>query len=468
MLQDKAVNLEQTFLGLATRCGSCHKDAHRGQFGGTDCASCHGLKKFRPAELFDHAKTKYPLTFAHAKVACERCHPPAQAKAEPLATPGSPGEPAAGASPPNVAAVQNVSNVLYRGTPTTCAACHKDPHQGRFGQRCESCHQTDAWKKIQRGNFDHARTGYPLTGKHDSVACEACHAAGKALKIPGSDRCAACHADVHSGQFALRKSGGECGECHTTKGFRPSSFTASDHDTSAYPLTGVHRKVDCAGCHRALPPAELARMGVALVAPAIPPALPPAAPKPPLATVTQFRFAARNCQDCHRDPHGGDADKHLGAEGCLSCHALTTWREIRFDHATTKFALAGRHLKVGCTGCHKTKSVDGALKPPSTKAWAPPREVRLAGAVLDCVSCHADPHLAQVGVVCDKCHTDANWNPERFNHDRDSTYKLEGAHRAVACVGCHPKEMNAGKAVMRLRPLGSACTDCHKTALPPL
>jgi len=457
-LKEKAVNLEQTFLGLSPRCASCHKDVHRGQFGDADCASCHGLKKFRPAELFNHDKTKFPLTLAHVKVACARCHPtvPAGATSASSTAPtssASPDAPQAGAAPPNI---------TYRGVPTTCAGCHKDPHQGRFGTKCESCHTSDDWKRIQRANFDHARTRYPLTGKHQAIDCLACHLPGKPRQIPGFERCASCHADAHAGQLALRKSGGECGECHTTAGFRPSTYTVALHEATPYPLLGTHRTTSCAACHRTLPPDELERAGIALVrgTPAPKAAGPPA--------VTQFRFPKSGCADCHRDPHAGDAEKHLGTDGCLSCHALTNWREIRFDHSTTKFPVAGLHLKVGCLGCHKTKAADGALRPPSTKAWAPPREVRLAGAPLACAGCHADPHLAQVGTACEKCHGDANWNPSRFDHNRDSTYKLEGAHRAVACVGCHPKELNAGKSVMRLRPLPSACSDCHKTAIPPL
>lgn len=456
-LAAKSIDLERTYLGLSTRCAACHKDAHRGQFGETDCATCHGTKKFKPAELFDHARTKFPLTLAHIKVACDRCHPRAQANGAPPATAvAADGTKAAAESP----------DIRYRGVATTCAGCHKDPHEGKFGGRCESCHQSDSWKTIQQANFDHSRTGYPLTGKHESVECKACHLPGKPRKIQGFERCASCHVDTHRGQFALRKNGGECAECHTTKGFRPALFTVTEHDKLTYPLVGTHRKVDCAACHRALAPAELARSGVTLAAPEVPPALPVSKPLP--ATVLQFRFTASACQDCHRDPHLGDTDKLLGAEGCLSCHALTNWREIRFDHGKTKFPITGRHLKATCLGCHKTKSADGLLKPPSTKAWAPPRDVRLAGALLTCVSCHADPHLTQVGVECEKCHSDADWNPTRFDHNRDSTYKLEGAHRAVACIGCHPKELNAGKAVMRLRPVGSACTDCHKAAIAPL
>ena len=429
---------------------------HRGQFGATDCATCHGLTKFKPAESFDHARSKFPLTLGHTKVECVKCHP---AGVAPIVAPAG-GAPAAAAdAPPYVA---------YRGVATSCAGCHKDPHQGRFGAKCESCHTADDWKRIQTANFDHARTRYPLTGKHVATACAACHPPGKATKIAGFERCATCHADAHAGQLVLRKSGGECGECHTTAGFRPATFTVALHEATTYPLLGAHRTSDCATCHRALPPGELERAGVALVRGAV-------AAKPGVAAkVTQFRFPKSGCPDCHRDPHAGDSEKYLGAAGCLACHALTQWREVRFDHNLTKFPVAGLHLKVACLGCHKTPAAGGRpiptltgglLPPPSARAWAPPREVRLAGAPLLCSGCHADPHLAQVGTSCERCHGDSSWAPSRFDHNRDSTYRLEGAHRAVACIGCHVRERISGKDVARLKPLGSACADCHKSTV---
>lgn len=464
----KGVELDRTFLGLETRCASCHKDVHRRQFGDADCASCHGLKKFRPAELFDHDKSRFPLTLAHGKVACARCHPT-------VAPAGSAVDLPTGGEPPDI---------RYRGLPTTCAGCHKEPHQGRFGTKCETCHSSDDWKKIQRANFDHGRTRYPLTGKHQATDCVACHSPGKPRQIRGFELCASCHADAHAGQLALRKGAGECAECHTTSGFRPSTFTVALHEATPYPLLGTHRTTKCAACHRILPPGELERAGIALVRGV---ATPKAAGPP---AVIQFRFPKSGCTDCHRDPHAGDTEKYLGKEGCLACHALLQWREVRFDHSVTKFPVAGLHLKVSCLACHKAPAADGRalptsagglplptaaaviLPPPPALAWAAPREVRLVGAPFLCSGCHTDPHLGQVGTGCEKCHGDSSWGPSRFDHNRDSTYRLEGAHRAVACIGCHPKELgterNAGKEFMRLKPLASACADCHKSAVRPL
>ena len=446
------MKLDRTFLGLQSRCATCHKDAHRGQFGDRDCAACHGQQKFKPAELFDHDQAAFKLTLAHVKVACARCHPTASTGSAAPAAPAD-SSAAAGTPPPDT---------RFKGVPVTCAGCHKDPHQGRFGAKCETCHTSDDWKRIQRANFDHSRTRYPLTGKHSSTDCAACHPPGKPTQIPGFERCATCHADAHAGQLVKRKSAGECSECHTTSGFRPSTFTVAQHEETTYPLAGGHRTTKCATCHRTLPPAELERAGVVLARSAAP----RKSSGPP--TFTQFRFPKSDCAACHRDPHAGDTAKYPNKEGCLSCHAMTNWREVRFDHGGTKFPIAGLHLKVACLGCHKTKAAGGLLPPPSARAWAEPREVRLAGAPLECSGCPVDPHLGQVGTGCEKCHADAGWGPLRFDHNRDSTYRLEGAHRAVACVACHYRERLSGKEVARLKPLGSACTDCHKTAVQPL
>src|SRR6202795_4807490 len=66
-------DLNRTYLGLSRTCVSCHTDEHRGQVG-TDCARCHTLAGWKPASLFNHAKSKYPLTGAHAKLDCAKCH----------------------------------------------------------------------------------------------------------------------------------------------------------------------------------------------------------------------------------------------------------------------------------------------------------------------------------------------------------------------------------------------------------
>src|SRR5579872_6987317 len=43
----KVKDANRTYLGLDSRCSSCHSDEHRGQLG-TDCARCHSLNGWKP------------------------------------------------------------------------------------------------------------------------------------------------------------------------------------------------------------------------------------------------------------------------------------------------------------------------------------------------------------------------------------------------------------------------------------
>lgn len=69
----------QVFSGLSVNCEKCHTDKHQKQFeqnGSTDCSRCHSSVSFKPAVLFDHGKSRFPLDGKHASVACDKCHQP--------------------------------------------------------------------------------------------------------------------------------------------------------------------------------------------------------------------------------------------------------------------------------------------------------------------------------------------------------------------------------------------------------
>jgi hypothetical protein len=106
------------YKGTPTDCYSCHQadDAHDGQYG-TACETCHTPTDWKNA-TFDHNLSRFPLTGAHVTVQCENCH----------------------------------QNRVFKGTPTECAACHREPeyHAGMFpGQACSQCHTTTAWRPAQ-------------------------------------------------------------------------------------------------------------------------------------------------------------------------------------------------------------------------------------------------------------------------------------------------------------------------------
>jgi hypothetical protein len=84
-------------------CRDCHTSPHGNQFDkrkdGGACESCHDVESFKPASRFDHAKmASFTLEGAHAKVACEKCHP--------------------------VATSNGKRMVIYRPLPSKCVDCH--------------------------------------------------------------------------------------------------------------------------------------------------------------------------------------------------------------------------------------------------------------------------------------------------------------------------------------------------------
>ena len=175
--------------------------------------------------------------------------------------------------------------------PGECEACHRRDdaafvarHELAWGNGCRGCH--DGVDRFDHQRFDHRRTAFALVGKHANVACERCHTVARALEGYGRApaACDACHArdDVHQGRF-----GSACGTCHTPAGWNaivPGSF---DHGRTRFPLTGAHRTVACADCHRQ----------------------------------GRLRGTPLACEGCHPRPRN-----HF-AGTCDRCHDTTRWRD---------------------------------------------------------------------------------------------------------------------------------------------
>ena len=167
---------------LETACIACHKkdDKHKGQLG-DKCETCHDEKKWTGV-LYDHNKSRFPLTGSHARAECKKCH----------LTPA------------------------FRDAPSTCNKCHEkeDKHKGRFGIKCEACHYTGTWKSW---DFDHSKTRYRLEGAHKKVDCDACHLETLANPLKPGQTCFGCHAkdDVHEGSFST-----QCERCHMTSNWK--------------------------------------------------------------------------------------------------------------------------------------------------------------------------------------------------------------------------------------------------------
>ncbi len=421
-LLSKDKHRERTYLGLTTRCLSCHLDEHRGQLGNA-CLTCHQMEDWKPASGFDHNKTDFALTGKHRSVDCEKCHKTAQ---------------------DNQFAVDK-SYLKFSGFRfAQCSNCHQDAHQGRFGEDCQRCHSTSGWKSVHLTQFDHDNTRFPLKGKHRSVKCESCHLPGKPHRGLQFDQCKDCHTDHHLGQFTDRASGGACNDCHNVYSFSPSSFTLDQHQQTDFPLTGSHLAIPCIACHEGTP------SGGAIATSTTTPKL------------NRFDFTSTRCQGCHQDRHRGTVDAYVQKDGCQHCHTVDSWQQIEFDHNQTDFALKGHHQNTACKSCHQ----------PLNKG-TPQEMIPFKKLSTKCMECHKDIHQGQFetvlvqgsattkGTDCSRCHTVHNWQPVKFDHNRDSRFKLEGAHLEVACQRCHREIEKNGVRIALFTPLDTSCNSCH-------
>ncbi len=347
-----------------------------------DCVACHTDHEGRDADivgldagLFDHSFTDFALRGAHALAPCASCHTPGKSFSE---------------------------------APGDCHGCHADDdvHAGGLGNACGDCHNASAWNRVA---FDHATTGFRLTGGHATVGCQDCHRDNDFEAARPS--CVSCHAvdDVHDGA-----KGSACAQCHVTSSWKTLSF---DHAAeTGFPLMAGHGGLACQACHSS----------------------------------PDFKDDAEPaCVSCHASD-----DHHQGRNGnqCDRCHTPAGWRDADFDHDETAFALTGAHVGLECSQCHKRT---GEAAAPTT-----------------CEGCHAvdDVHAGQLG-ACEGCHATASWRGKiRFDHDL-SSFPLIGMHASTACGACHqsPRYHDTGSACFDCHAeadihdgsLGTDCQNCH-------
>ena len=301
-------------------CLDCHRedDVHDGKLG-TDCADCHETVRFKTTS-FDHAKTKFPLHNAHAKVACFACH----------------------------------RDATFKGAPGRCVDCHAsdDVHRGSRGPDCASCHGTADWKQ---NRFNHLKASdYALVGKHAKLACDSCHRGGD-LKAELPRECNGCHqaVDPHSGRF-----GTACADCHEQDKWAVAAF---DHEKRAkFALRGAHAKLECHACHTGvLKKQQMQKECVGCHG----------------VDDVHKGSMGRDCQSCHNPngwdfwqfDHGTTRFMLTGAHGRLGCrdchrkpdHDLTLSRECATCHRADD--VHDGQFGPDCGRCHGTESFDRVL-----------------------------------------------------------------------------------------------------------
>lgn len=423
------LSLSKTYLGLNQECRSCHFDEHRNRIS-KPCTHCHDFEDWKKsAEVkFDHSKTQFPLTGRHSLASCVQCHiliPDARKKPN-------------GQTDPDY---MNFTGVKF----DKCTACHTDPHNNKFGQKCEKCHVRGGWQNVTVSGFDHTRTNYPLTGKHLMVNCEKCHqpdirkkAVYKNMKY---GECAECHKDIHDGQFTTRADKGKCESCHSTKGFTPSLFSIDRHDQLKFRLGGAHTAVPCDQCHIKSSAYAFNKKHGSTISPE--------------DSIVVFRFTGMACINCHSDIHSGQFKDKIERLGCEACHQPESWNTLIFDHnKDSAFPLKGKHAKVTCDECHRSST-------------GRKQDVKYKGLMTACEACHSDFHFGQFagsdkGTACDRCHNESGFKPVTFDHTVQSRFSLTGAHEKVECVKCHRTViLNNGVSTVVYRPIDTKCSSCH-------
>jgi len=428
---------------------------------GKQCKSCHTDHKGRDFDIthldrgtFNHDLTDFALVGVHARasITCEACH---------------------------------LQGKKFKAAPKDCLSCHlgNDAHRGQLGKDCARCHKENSWKDTF---FEHNKTRFPLEGKHQKVTCNVCHA-NKTYKNTPID-CNDCHLlnDIH----ALPREE-HCSQCHSVESWKQISY---DHNQKTkFILEGRHAQAKCDLCHlrnlfnpvreisglklkdeRAFPQGSTKnKVGVACVdchkvddVHKSKNGLKCESCHTPVDWKqisfehnrdTQYKLSGRHnglkCAVCHRDNSGKmkidvscyschkQDDSHKGQQGtkCELCHNENGWREdAKFDHDLTSFPLIGLHAVTLCGECHLSTTFKDADKA--------------------CFSCHKldDYHKGSLGADCAKCHNPNGWKLWEFEHNTQTTYKLEGAHEGLECNSCHQKLGNNSVKV------SSVCSSCHE------
>ncbi len=308
----------------------------------------------------------------------------------------------------------------------------------------------------------------PVASVHDEWAadCDSCHLVFDG--IPDT-KCLSCHTGLQE-----RIDGGvgwhaevadrACIDCHGDHNGLDGSLTeadalaAFDHAVTGFSLEGAHGKPTCDDCH-SKPLGEMAGACADCHEDSHQSALGPACGTchVPTGWAEQLKalsahtldmggaHADQGCADCHT--HGahlqGDvvcADCHEEAHGgttssCARCHEVSGWTPATFDHGPCTCAFPGKHQTAACLDCHT--DFDWVNTP------------------IACAGCHTDDRPHDDLGACSVCHTATSWSDNLFDHNRNTSFPIEGMHEEVSCTQCHTTEGAFGG-------LATDCASCHQ------
>jgi hypothetical protein len=385
-LQCAQCHVNNNYSLTSAACAQCHmtdynnttNPAHKAANFPTTCDTCHTTVAGWGGATFNHASTGFTLVGVHATQQCAACH----------------------------------INGNYSLTSAACWNCHQADYNGTtnpphasagFPQDCTLCHGTSAlnWTSA---TFNHATTGFALTGAHTSLQCAQCHVNSNYSLTSGA--CWNCHQTDYNGTTnPPHLASGfpqDCSGCHTTTDWTGATF---NHAATGFALTGFHATMQCAQCH----------------------------------VNNNFSLNSSNtaCWSCHQADYNGTTSPAHAAAGfpqdCSVCHSTTNWSGATFTHPTTPLALSGYHATMlangQCALCHVGNNYTST---PS-----------------DCWSCHqtdyngttAPSHVASAfPQTCNTCHTFVDWTGATYTaHDTAYFPIYSGTHNGkwTSCSDCH-------------------------------
>jgi hypothetical protein len=347
----------------------------------TTCQNCHDTVVWTNGK-FDHATTGWALTGTHATTPCAQCH----------------------------------VNNNYNLTNTACVACHQADYNTAispvnhvalgFPTTCQNCHDTVVWTN---GKFDHATTGWALTGTHATTPCAQCHVNNNYNLTTYA--CASCHqTDYNNAKTPVDHIAAgfptTCETCHDTVVWTNGKF---DHTTTGWALTGTHATTPCAQCH----------------------------------VNGNYKLTNTACVACHQTDYNTALTpvNHVALAfptTCQNCHDTVVWTNGKFDHASTGWPLTGMHATIACNLCH----VNNNYTLNNT----------------NCVTCHLTDYngttnpnhtAAHFPQTCQTCHDTSNWLNATFNH---TYFPTNHGNANGVCTTCHTN--SSDYAVF-------SCTNCH-------
>jgi len=483
---------------VAVACFACHEGAQVGNFDRTsiECVDCHSDQIARATNP-DHTAQgwvdkcdrchipttwdgagfnhfAFPLTGAHADVACNTCHP---------------------------------GNV-FTGTPSTCVACHQsdfdstanpDHAAAGFPTTCERCHSTNSWSG---GTFSHSF--WPLTGAHSTQTCNDCHSKQVYMGTPSN--CVGCHQtdfdNTASPNHTLAGFPTSCGQCHNTASWTKANFDHTgvvsgcvnchlpDYNGATSPDHAANNiSQQCQQCHGTTTWAGASFNHTGITAGCVNCHLSDyngaTSPNHVANNISQqcqqchstttwdgaafnHRGVTSGCVDCHlADYNGATSPNHVAnniPQQCQQCHTTTTWLGATFNH---------RGITNGCVNCHLS-DYNGAISPlnhaannisqqcqqcHSTTTWAG-ATFSHRGITSGCITCHQNdystatsPNHLGLGypTSCQTCHNTTTWNSSTFNHQPYFPI-ASGHHSGFTCTQCHPSLRN---------PATFTCLSCH-------